>query len=65
MSSKLSFLTSGATWLMIATWIITIGNAIVPVVPAEVAGVIGTITFLTGLIVHNNQIKAGRVASGI
>ena len=65
MSSKLSFLTSGATWLIIATWVIIIGNAIVPVVPANIANIIGTITTIIGLIIHSNQIKAGRVASGI
>ena len=57
----MSLFTSSATWLVIANWVIVIGNAIVPVVPQTVSVIIGTIVTLCTLYVHNNQIKAGSV----
>lgn len=57
----MTLFTSGTTWLIIATWVITIGNAVIPVVPASVAAIIGSIVTIAALYVHNGQIKAGAV----
>ena len=65
MSSKLSFLTSGTTWLAIAAGVVTFGNQILPIVPTTWANILTFIIGVAALYVHSNQIKAGRVASGI
>jgi CHASE2 domain-containing sensor protein len=54
---------SGVTWLVVATWAVTLGNAIIPVVPPLVAAVIASIISIITLVTHNNQIKAGAVKS--
>ncbi len=56
------FLTnSPVTWLIVLTWVVTIGNAIIPVVSPTWGAIIGSIVSIASLFIHNNQIKTGRV----
>jgi len=53
--------TSPVTWLVVATWAVTIGNAIIPVVPPVWAAILGSIVTLLTVFTHNKQIIAGKV----
>lgn len=52
---------SPVTWLVILGWVVTIGNAIIPVVPPIASALVGTVVAIATLFIHGQQIKAGKI----
>ena len=52
---------SPVTWLIILGWVVTIGNAIVPVVPPLASAIIGSVVAVATILVHGKQITAGKI----
>ena len=53
--------TSPVTWLVVLGWVVTIGNAIVPVLPTMWAGILGSVVAIVTIVIHGKQVTAGRV----
>lgn len=52
---------SPVTWLVILGWVITIGNAVIPVLPPVISALVGSIVAIATIFIHGKQIKAGKI----
>lgn len=57
----MSISTSPVTWLVILGWVVTIGNAVVPVLPKTASVIVGSIVAIATLLTHGQQIRTGKI----